>query len=118
VDVQAFCRLALGEAHLFAGRLEEAQALRLLGAIAGQDDPLNTEEAKAHYRQARALAEELDTRPLQAHCHHGLGTLYATMGQQEQARAELSTAIAMYQSMDMTFWLSQTETALAQMDAQ
>ena len=26
-------------------------------------------------------------RPLQAHCHRGLGTLYATTGQQEQARA-------------------------------
>ena len=32
-------------------------------------------------------------RPLQAHCHRGLGTLYATTGQREQARAELSTAI-------------------------
>ena len=32
-------------------------------------------------------------RPLQAHCHRGLGTLYTTIGQREQARAELSTAI-------------------------
>ena len=31
-------------------------------------------------------------RPLQAHCHRGLGTLYATTGQQEQARTALSTA--------------------------
>jgi len=56
-------------------------------------------------------------RPLQAHCHRGLGTLYATTGQAEQAQAALSTAIAMYQSMDMTFWLPQTEAALAQVDA-
>ena len=28
-------------------------------------------------------------RPLQAHCHRGLGTLYATIGQREQARTEL-----------------------------
>jgi DNA-binding winged helix-turn-helix (wHTH) protein/tetratricopeptide (TPR) repeat protein len=139
VDVQAFCRLALGEAHLLAGRPEEAQvlaqralalaraheerghqaqALRLLGAIAGRGTPPHTEEAAARYRQARALAEELGMRPLQAHCHQGLGTLYATMGQREQARVELSTAIAMYQSMDMTLWLPQTETALAQVDAQ
>ena len=54
-------------------------------------------------------------RPLQAHCHRGLGTLYATIGQREQARAELSTAIEMYQSMEMTFWLPQVETTLAQM---
>ena len=56
-------------------------------------------------------------RPLQAHCHRGLGTLYATTGQQEQARAALATAIAMYQSMEMTFWLPQTEAVLAQVNA-
>ncbi len=55
-------------------------------------------------------------RPLQAHCHRGLGTLYATTGQREQARAELSTAIEMYRAMDMTFWLPQTEAALAQVE--
>jgi hypothetical protein len=44
-------------------------------------------------------------RPLQAHCHRSLGTLSARIGQAERARNELATAIAMYQSMDMTFWL-------------
>jgi len=43
--------------------------------------------------------------------------LYAMTGQQEQARTALSTAIEMYQSMGMTFWLPQTEAALAQLDA-
>ena len=55
-------------------------------------------------------------RPLQAHCHHGLGTLYARSGQREQARAELLTAITMYQAMDMTFWLPETEATLAQVE--
>ena len=55
-------------------------------------------------------------RPLQAHCHRGLGILYATTGQPEQARTELSTAIEMYTSMEMIFWLSQTEAALAQVE--
>jgi hypothetical protein len=32
-------------------------------------------------------------RPLQAHCHRGLGTLYGTTGQWEQARTELSAAV-------------------------
>jgi Flp pilus assembly protein TadD len=53
-------------------------------------------------------------RPLQGHCHRGLGTLYAKLGRAEQARAELSTAMALYCAMDMTFWLPQTEAALAQ----
>ena len=65
-------------------------------------------------RQALALAEALGMRPLQAHCHRGLGTLYATTGQREQAHAELSAAIALYRAMDMTFWLPQAEAVLAQ----
>jgi uncharacterized protein HemY len=52
--------------------------------------------------------------PLQAHCHRGLGTLYARQGQPEQARTALSTAIELYRTMDMTFWLPQAEAALAQ----
>jgi hypothetical protein len=51
-------------------------------------------------------------RPLQAHCHPGPGTLYAAAGQREQARAELSAAIALYRAVDMTFWLPQAEAAL------
>jgi hypothetical protein len=54
----------------------------------------------------------------QAHCHLGLGTLYAATGQQEQARTELSTAMALYRAMDMMFWLPQAEVALAQVEGQ
>ena len=69
------------------------------------------------YRQALTLAEELGMRPLQVHCHRGLGLLYAATGQREPARRALSTALEMYRIMDMTFWLPQTEAALAQVDA-
>jgi hypothetical protein len=55
-------------------------------------------------------------RPLQAHCHLGLGTLYAKISRSEQAQAELSAAIALYRAMDMTFWLPQAEAALAQVE--
>lgn len=55
-------------------------------------------------------------RPLQAHCHSSLGMLYATTDQREQACAELATAIAMYQEMEMTFWLPETEAALAKVE--
>ena len=54
--------------------------------------------------------------PLVAHCPRGLGTLNAATAQREQARAALSTAIATYQSMEMTFWLPETEAALAQVE--
>jgi hypothetical protein len=70
--------------------------------------------AETLYRQALTLAEECSMRPLQAHCHYGLGTLYARTGQQAQAGVALSAAIKLYRVMEMTFWLPQAEAALAQ----
>jgi len=52
--------------------------------------------AAGYYQHALALAEELGRRPLQAHCHPGLGTLYTITSQQRQARAELSAVMEMY----------------------
>ena len=40
--------------------------------------------------------------------------LYAKIGWREQARTARPAAIALYRAMDMTFWLPQTEAALAQ----
>jgi hypothetical protein len=88
--------------------------LRFLGDIEARREPLEFVSAEAHYQQALALADALGMRPLQSHCHRGLGTLYATTGQQQRARAELSTAIEMYRTMDMPLWLPQDEAALAQ----
>jgi tetratricopeptide (TPR) repeat protein len=137
VDFQALCHLSLGEAQLLAGRLEEAHALaeralalarthqergneayalRLLGDMAARREPPESEQAEDHYRQALVLAEELGMRPLQAHCHRGLGTLYLKLGGHAKARAELDTAIDLYKAMEMTSWLPQVEAALAQLE--
>jgi tetratricopeptide (TPR) repeat protein len=94
----------------------EAVALHQLGAVHAHADPPDAAQAEAHYQQALALAEALGIRPLVAHCHRGLGTLYAATGQREQARPALSTAIALYRTMEMTFWLPETEAALAQVE--
>jgi tetratricopeptide (TPR) repeat protein len=133
----AFGMAYLSEAYLLAGRREEAMqfarralalssernlrgqqawVLRLLGEIGAQRDPSKVELAEAHYRQALALAEELGMRPLAAHCHRGLGTLYAKVGRREQAGAELSMAIELYRAMDMTFWLPQAQGMLVQVE--
>ena len=56
-------------------------------------------------------------RPLQAHCHLGLGKLYRRIGRQYEARAELTTAIQMLREMGMTFWLPDAEAELAQIGA-
>jgi class 3 adenylate cyclase/tetratricopeptide (TPR) repeat protein len=127
----------LSETYLRLGRLDEALALamrsleicrmqarqgdqawtlRLLGEIHAHGPPSASKPAEAAYREALTLAEALGMRPLQAHCHYGLGTLYAQAGQRELASAELSTAMTMYRAMDMTFWLPQTEAAMAQVE--
>jgi tetratricopeptide (TPR) repeat protein len=95
-------------------RGHQAWALRLLGDTAAQCERPKVEEAEAHYRQALTLAEAMGMRPLQAHCHLGLGTLCTKVGRLQQARAELTAAIELYRSMEMTFWLPQAEAALAQ----
>ena len=126
------------EAYLLAGRRDEAIQLagralelarrqdelgnqgwvfRLLGEIAAQRNPSEVGQAEDHYRQAIASADELGMRPLQAHCHLGLGTLYAKIRRRAEARVELSAAIELYRAMDMTFWLPRAEAALVQANA-
>jgi tetratricopeptide (TPR) repeat protein len=125
----------LGEAYLLAGRVDEAwvsatRALELArahkerahqawawwvqGEVAACAEPASTEQSVALYQQALARAEELQMRPLQAHCHLGIGTAYSRTGHVKLARRELTTAHALYQAMDMTFWHRQAETARSQ----
>ena len=96
---QALCSLTLGEAQLLAGHLEEAHVLAEGALSLARAHHERGNEAYALYlhrrdsrcgaslRSARlpqpttsrpcVLAEELGMRPLQAHCHRGLGTLSA-----------------------------------------
>ena len=127
--------IQLGEGYLLAGRIEaamtevqraltlardskqrgmEAWALRLLGKIAAQQEPPAVEQAEEHYRQAMAMATELGMRPLLAHCHLGLGTLYAKHARRQEAHVALSAAIALYRAMEMTFWLPPAEAAVVE----
>jgi DNA-binding winged helix-turn-helix (wHTH) protein/class 3 adenylate cyclase/tetratricopeptide (TPR) repeat protein len=113
-DARALADRALELSRVQKERGNEAYALQLLGDIAAHGEPRHVPQAVGYYRQAHALAQQLGMRPLQAHCYHGLGTLYAKTGQRQQAQAELSAAIAWYRAMDMPFWLSQAEAVLAQ----
>ncbi len=126
----------LGEGYLLSGRQEsamdaarrvvtltqrhkergnEAWALRLLAEIAARANPPDGDQTESYYRQALGLAEELGMRPLAAHCHLGLGTLYQKISRDEQARTELNTAAELYRAMEMAFWLEKAEAALTQM---
>jgi tetratricopeptide (TPR) repeat protein len=124
----------MGEACLMAGRVDEAiafadraltfarergqrgyeaYALRLLGEIAAHPDSPDIDAAERYWRQAMALATELEMRPLVAHCHLGLGTLYRRTGDRAKAEEHLATATTMYREMGMTFWLEKAEAASA-----
>jgi class 3 adenylate cyclase/tetratricopeptide (TPR) repeat protein len=111
VDARAAADRALRFARERGERGHEAWALRLLGEIAAHSDPPDLESAPAQYGQALARAQELGMRPLVAHCHLGLGTLYRRTGDHPKAEEHLTTARAMYQGMDMGFYLAQADAA-------
>ena len=120
-DVEEADRLAqqaLANSRHRKMRGNEARALWLLGEIAMRRDPPDVAQAEAHYQQALTLAEELDMRPLQAHCHNGLGRLYHHTSRATQARVALAAATDLYRAMDMTLWLPQAEVVLAQVEGQ
>lgn len=125
----------LGEAHLLAGRVDdahvagtralamarrrgqrgdEASALHLLGDIATHLDPVDVEGVR-QLQAATGLAEELSLRPLVAHCHLGLGTLYRRTGKREEAREHFTAATTMYRDMDMPFYLQQVEAEIREL---
>jgi hypothetical protein len=53
-------------------------------------------------------------RPLQAHCHLGLGHVHAQVKDISKARSELRAAVELYRAMSMPFWMSKAETALTE----
>jgi len=113
-DATDVARRALDRARSHGERGPEGWALRLLGELATGADPSQIEQAEDYYRQALVRADELGMRPLAAHCHLGLGSLYQRVGYHAQGEAELATAAEMYRAMAMTFWLEKVEAALAQ----
>ncbi len=129
--LEVLAALRMGEALFAAGRVDEARvaatrvldlarergeqgheawALRLLGEIAADPRATAADTAEGYYHEALMLADRLGMRPLVAHCHLGLGTLYRRTGDDAKAEEHLATAKAMYREMDMGFYLAQADT--------
>jgi tetratricopeptide (TPR) repeat protein len=123
----------LGHAKLLEGRISAAQehgqralalasedrergyqawAHKLLGDVM-QEQSANPSETLDHYTASMALATELAMRPLQAHIHLSLGRLHRRKNQIDQARPELSLALASYRSMEMPAWIAAAEQELS-----
>ena len=126
----------LGEAYLLAGRVDDARrtadrvltlarergergfeawALRLQAEIAAATPPI-VDVAESRFREAIALATELEMHPLVAHSHLGLGTLYRRTGDRAKAAEHLTTARGMYREMGMTFWLEKADAELGRVE--
>lgn len=127
--------VGLAEAYLLNGQLQKAvekaeEALRIsmeTGALgckawipyvmAKIQLKLGTEKLNSAvdlYQQAIDQAGELKMRPLLAHCHLGLGQLYIENRRIQEAQQEVKTAIDLYNSMNMSFWLPKAEASLSQ----
>lgn len=128
----------LSEGYLLAGRIDEARCkaelalelskkhkergheawvLKLLGDIAVQGNRPRIAEAYDCYERALSIADALDMRPLQAHCHAGLGNVCNAEGATNRAGSQFSTALDLYRSMDMGSWVDRTELALNNLQA-
>jgi len=124
----------LGTVYLLATRLDEAvhharraldvsrqqkkrgiEAAALLTWAEIHAHPCSSEirEAQGTYRKAQALAEICGMRPLIAHCHLGLGRLSQRTGKRDEALEHLTTAMAMYREMGMSYWLEQAEVEMS-----
>ena len=105
------------EAHRLGDRAVEfsphhpgfaAHALHLLGDIASSPGRFDAVNAETRYREALKLAEPRRMRPLIAHCHLGLGTLWRT-SHAGRAAEHFTIARALYREMDMRFWSEKLE---------
>jgi hypothetical protein len=52
-------------------------------------------------------------RPLAAHCHLGLGTLYRRTGKREQGQEAFHPT--MYRGMGLTYWLEKAEAEMREL---
>jgi tetratricopeptide (TPR) repeat protein len=104
-DALSFARRAVEVARERGERGTTARAIRLLGEIGTKGESPDAEQAEGHYRLALSLAHELAMRPLEAHCHLGLGKLYRRTAQLDGARTELGRAVEMLHDLEMTYWL-------------
>jgi tetratricopeptide (TPR) repeat protein len=132
---QAAVLALLGEACLFADRVDEAStaaqraltlarergqrgdaaaALHVLGEAAARGS-LDIDKAEHHHLAAIALAGELEMHPLLARGHLGIGRLYVRAGDRDRAENHLLTATRLFIEMDMPLWLRQAASSLSEL---
>jgi len=62
-------------------------------------------EATKWYQRTLKQASCLSMRPLIAHCHAGLKSVYLSVGKEKEAILAGKRALEIYKSLGMTYWL-------------
>ncbi len=62
------------------------------------------EEALQWYKNSLQQASDIFMLPLVAHCHKGLGNIYSSLENEDQAIAESNSAKEIYSSLGMAYW--------------
>jgi class 3 adenylate cyclase/tetratricopeptide (TPR) repeat protein len=117
----------MAEAHLAAGRPEEAAplariyvdmtrmvggeghiawGLHLLGDVAARCDPPDADAAESALAEALALARRLGMRPLEARVLLTRGRLLDRLGRADGARALVTEAAGLFAALDMPRWVA------------
>ena len=112
-EAEVFARRGLELARESNDRGSQAWLLRNLGELINRRNASDLEQAEESYSEALRLAQELAMRPLQAHCHLGLASVYAKMKKLTKARSELDVAAELYRMLSMPFWLSKADFSFA-----
>jgi hypothetical protein len=86
-----------------------AFSLRVLGDVVVAATPKPAPTAEQNYRSSLAIASPRGARPLAAHCHLGLGTLFLRTGERKVSDEHLAIAIGMYRDVNMRLWLGRAE---------
>jgi len=135
---RSYITVLFAEALLLAGRVDAARelaeqalawadghgergaaawALRIVAEAAGRRESPDLVEARATFHAALARAADLEVPPLIAHCHLGLGAIYARASRGADARAELTQAAAAFRALGLTFWRERAEASLSALEA-
>jgi tetratricopeptide (TPR) repeat protein len=111
-EADVLARQALAVFRESKDRGSEAWLRYLLAEILIRRHPSSFSEAQESYRMASVVARELGMRPLQAHCHLGLGQIHVQSKNARLAQSELGTATELYRAMHMSFWVDKSASAL------
>ncbi len=108
VEARQTIERALGLSRTYAQPGVEAEALRLTGELHLRQSPPDLQGAETAYREALALGERLEMRPLVARCHLGLARVHGRTGGANGGE-QLATAVRLLREMDMALWLAEAE---------